>query len=346
MRKFAVLSVLFWIWLGFSTIQAESFFPDPSLDAAVRKQVFAGDKMTEDDLKKLSTLKATGSGIRDLRGLEKCTNLAALELADNQITDLTPLKGLTNLQTLTLSANKIQDISPLSPLTNLQYLELSRNEVSEISSLSKLTQLSALYLSGNRISNINAIQSLHKLSSLYLDGNKVSDLKPLADIRNLSSLDLSGNQVSDLSPISNMKYLRYLNINNNRLSDLKPLVVMSKKDFEGEKSFAPYLFLAANGAIPSTLLPRHNWQNSKVTESDCNLWKRPSAPRKQRSGSCKKAYRSEENISEVSQGNKTHQRHIHFEELQAGAEGLVNQRSSSAIYKSIANNEAPKRSCL
>ena len=44
-----------------------------------------------------------------------------------------------------------------------------------------------------------------------------------------------------------MKYLRYLNINNNRLSDLKPLVLMSKKDFEGEKSFAPYLFLAANG---------------------------------------------------------------------------------------------------
>ena len=44
-----------------------------------------------------------------------------------------------------------------------------------------------------------------------------------------------------------MKYLRYLNINNNRLSDLKPLVVMSKKDFEEEKSFAPYLFLAANG---------------------------------------------------------------------------------------------------
>ena len=122
MRKFAVQSVLLWIWLGFSTIQAESFFPDANLDAAVRKQVFAGDKMTEDDLKKLSTLKATGSGIRDLRGLEKCTNLAALELADNQITDLTPLKGLTNLQTLTLSANKIQDISPLNHLTNLQYL--------------------------------------------------------------------------------------------------------------------------------------------------------------------------------------------------------------------------------
>jgi len=225
----------------------EAIFPDSNLDAAVRKQVFAGDKMTEDDLKKLSTLKATGAGIRDLKGLEKCANLAALELADNQITDLTPLKGLTNLQTLTLSANKIQDISPLSDLTNLQYLELSRNEISEISALSKLTQLSALYLSGNRISNINAIQNLHKLSSLYLDGNKVSDLKPLADIRNLSSLDLSGNRVSDLSPISNMKYLQYLSLNSNHLSDLKPLVAMSKKDVEGEKSFAPYLFLAVDG---------------------------------------------------------------------------------------------------
>ena len=111
----------------------------------------------------------------------------------------------------------------MSGLTNLQYLELSRNEISDIASLEKLTQLSALYLSGNRISNINAIQNLHKFSSLYLDGNKVSDLKPLVEIRNLSSLDLSGNQ-----------------------SDLKSLVVMAKKDFEGEK-LVPYLFLSIHG---------------------------------------------------------------------------------------------------
>jgi len=93
MRKIAALSVLLWIWPGLSAIKAESFFPDPNLYAAVRKQVFAGDKMTEDDLKKRSTLKATGAGIRDLRGLEKCTSLAALDLADNQIADLIPFKG-------------------------------------------------------------------------------------------------------------------------------------------------------------------------------------------------------------------------------------------------------------
>lgn len=122
MRKLAPLSLLLWVWLGLSALKAESFFPDSNLDAAVKKHVFAGENMTEDDLKKLSTLKATGSGIRDLRGLEKCANLAALDLADNKITDLTPLKSLTNLQTLTLTANRIQDISPLSLLTNLQYL--------------------------------------------------------------------------------------------------------------------------------------------------------------------------------------------------------------------------------
>jgi Leucine-rich repeat (LRR) protein len=137
----------------------------------------------------------------------------------------------------------------------------------DIMPLGKLTELNALYLSKNRISNISGLPNLHKLSSLYLDGNKVSDLRPLADIRNLSSLDLSGNQVSDLSPISNMKNLRYLSFNNNRLSELKPLVVMSKKDFEGEKSFAPYLFLAVNGnplnAAAKTQLA--------VTASDWNL---------------------------------------------------------------------------
>ena len=44
MRKLAALSVLLWVWLDPSAIQAESFFHDSNLDAAVRKQVFAGDK--------------------------------------------------------------------------------------------------------------------------------------------------------------------------------------------------------------------------------------------------------------------------------------------------------------
>src|SRR5262245_15933051 len=247
MRKLNALSLLLSVWPALLTIQAQSFFPDPNLDAAVRKQVFAGEKMTEDDLKKLSTLKANGAGIRDLKGLEKCANLAALDLADNQIADLAPLKGLTDIQTLTLTANKIGDISPLSELTNLQYLELSRNEVSDVSPLAKLTKLNALYLSKNKITSIRGIENLQKLSSLYLDGNKVSDLKPLAGIRNLWSLDLSGNHISDLSPLSNLQGLRYLNLNTNRLSDLKPLLAMLKKDVEGEKRFVPYMLLSLTG---------------------------------------------------------------------------------------------------
>ena len=89
---------------------------------------------------------------------------------------------------------------------------------------------------------------MHKLWSLYLAGNQVSDLKPLGQLRFLSSLDLTDNRITDLSPLEPLTELRYLILNNNRISDLGKLVSMSKKDFEGEKRFAPYLrlYLAGN----------------------------------------------------------------------------------------------------
>lgn len=66
----------------------------------------------------LSTISGKGKGIRDLKGLEKCSALALLELPDGEVTDLAPIKDLTNIQSLTLARNKIKDISPLAGLAN------------------------------------------------------------------------------------------------------------------------------------------------------------------------------------------------------------------------------------
>jgi len=59
MKKLGTLSLLFFMWSGRVALRAESFFSDPSLDAAVKKQVFAGEKMTGDDLKNCRRLKPT-----------------------------------------------------------------------------------------------------------------------------------------------------------------------------------------------------------------------------------------------------------------------------------------------
>src|SRR5260221_10685826 len=76
-------------------------FPDKNLDAAVRAALLdpKGD-LTDEMLKNLSYLNASGKGIKDLTGLEKCKGLAELDLSKNQIVDLKALKDLTNIQSL------------------------------------------------------------------------------------------------------------------------------------------------------------------------------------------------------------------------------------------------------
>src|SRR6185436_3626770 len=74
---------------------APAVFPDKNLEAAVRKFVIEKrdtDKpLTESDLANLSTIKGNNLGITNLSGLEKCVNLALLDLANNKITDLSPI---------------------------------------------------------------------------------------------------------------------------------------------------------------------------------------------------------------------------------------------------------------
>src|SRR5712672_1876485 len=76
-------------------------FKDKNLEKAVRKFVFDkrdNDKpVTETDVANLSTIQGVGMDITDLSGLEKCLNLASLDLPKNKIKDLTPLKGLGKL---------------------------------------------------------------------------------------------------------------------------------------------------------------------------------------------------------------------------------------------------------
>src|SRR5213592_2606652 len=120
-------------------------FKDKSLEKAVRKFVFAkrnNDKpVIEADVVNLSTIQGVGMEIADLSGLEKCANLASLDLSKNKIKDLTPLKGLGKLQYLNLADNQIEDIAPLAEDMALQYVELSNNQVKDLKPLHALTNL-------------------------------------------------------------------------------------------------------------------------------------------------------------------------------------------------------------
>ena len=84
-----------------ATLPAAGPVRDKNLEDAIRATLMMdkGD-LTDDALNKVYVLKVPGKGIKDLTGLEKCKNLAELQLSKNEIADLKPLAGLTNLQSL------------------------------------------------------------------------------------------------------------------------------------------------------------------------------------------------------------------------------------------------------
>jgi Leucine-rich repeat (LRR) protein len=226
-------------------------FPDKSLEKAVRKFVFEkrdNDKpLTEADVANLSTIQATGLGITNLAGLEKCQSLASLDLAKNRITDLSPLKGLTKIQYLNLAENQIADVSPLSGVAALQYIELSHNRVKDLKPLESLTNLASLYLSYNQIADISPVVKLPRLASLYLDHNQIKSIAGIGSLKGLWMLSLSNNSISDIAPLEALTSLFHLFLENNKIRDLTPLVNAAKKDSESEKRFAPFLNLYLKG---------------------------------------------------------------------------------------------------
>ena len=228
---------------------AAPLFLDRNLESAVRKFVFEkrdNDKpLVEADLATLSTIEAKGLAITNLAGLEKCRELASLDLSRNKIADLSPLKDLSRLQSLSLSDNAVQDLSPLGSIAALQYLELSRNKVKDLQPLAGCTNLSALYLSQNAVEEIAPLHQLTRLSSLYLDQNRLKSIEGLGRIRGLFTLSLSQNQISDVKPLTGLTGLSSLFLEGNKIKDLAPLVEWAAAD--KEQRFAPFLNLYLKG---------------------------------------------------------------------------------------------------
>ena len=143
----------------------EITFPDPNLEAAVRKAIDIPEgPIYAWALGAGTSLVAYGLNITDLGGLEHFTSMRTLTLFENQISDISPLADLSKLQSLILSVNRISDISPLEGLTNLAYLGLGGNQISDISSLAGLTSLTWLDLSGNQVSDVSPLVENEGLS--------------------------------------------------------------------------------------------------------------------------------------------------------------------------------------
>jgi hypothetical protein len=102
MAKFSFVAVMTCCWCLSASSAWAVQFPDKNLEAALRHYIL--DKregtveLTDDDLKKIFIFEAKGKAIKDLTGLEKCPNIALINLAKNEVENITAIKDLKNLQ--------------------------------------------------------------------------------------------------------------------------------------------------------------------------------------------------------------------------------------------------------
>src|SRR5690625_846099 len=228
------------------------YIPDDNLRIAINDQLGENESYepTKSDLKSLTELVASSSGIEELTGLEHATNLEFLSLefnnindisalgsltelielylTDNLISDISTLENLDNLEKLYLDFNNINDISALGNLTNLVELALYNNNISDITTLGSLTELEVLVLGVNQISDISALGSLIELEFLALEDNNINDISALGSLIELEFLALEDNNINDISAVGSLTKLKELYLNDNHILDLSPL-----KDFFG-----------------------------------------------------------------------------------------------------------------
>jgi hypothetical protein len=89
-------------------VQATSVnIPDQNLRAAINRALGHGsmDVITRGDMANLTTLNASGLGIKNLTGMEFAINLISADFSNNGIASFAPLNGLTNLASVNETGN-------------------------------------------------------------------------------------------------------------------------------------------------------------------------------------------------------------------------------------------------
>ncbi|WP_407306797.1 cell wall-binding repeat-containing protein [Desulfosporosinus sp. SB140] len=104
-------------------------FKDKNLQSVIRKTIHKNNgDITTEDVQSIKCLYANNCQIKDLGGIENCTNLTAIYLDNNQVSDLSTLKGFSNLTTLHLDSNNL-----LKCLDDLKYICLKNINLRDLS---------------------------------------------------------------------------------------------------------------------------------------------------------------------------------------------------------------------
>ena len=127
---------------------ADEIFPDEKLRAVIKeilvKKQINKDAIEEADLKTIYFLEASGKGIKDLTGLDKCTNLASIKLPKNEIGRICAARHVEECPGTAPSEQQDRRHLPAGEMPKLQYIQLENNQVAKLDGLNKLSNLAVL----------------------------------------------------------------------------------------------------------------------------------------------------------------------------------------------------------
>ena len=254
-------------------------------------------QLTVGELRAITSLDLSDSGLSSLEGIEYLTGLTYLDLSDNNLTSLKQLEDNTALRYLNVSGNRLTDLYSLSDsnglFPDLEELDVSDNRLTDMTGAIVCTNLVTLDVSGNRLTEVGAglnllgdLTSLDlsdnqlktvdvslpgSLTSLSISGNQLSgDLSFLSGLTGLTYLDLSGNAITSVSSLPLSSSLKDLYLNNNQLTTLGDLVGLtnarvdvSRNDIDtyksAEQQYSEALRLSGN-AVTAVPQSRSGWQ--------------------------------------------------------------------------------------
>lgn len=171
MQRFAVISVMFGLWVFLSFATAQEVNKEKQDEAIAKIKELEGKFEVDDKGKGTPVVKVNLTNTRaknaDLEILKSLPYLRELHLAGTLITNsgLANAKGLGDLRILDLRSAGISDgaLEHIRGLTKLQVLSLEDTEVSDrgLKNLTKLTALTTLNLRRTKVTNAG-IEDLKK----------------------------------------------------------------------------------------------------------------------------------------------------------------------------------------
>jgi Leucine-rich repeat (LRR) protein len=170
-------------------------------------------------LQLLEIIKANGSGIESLDGIEGLMNLKEVDCSDNDnINSLIPLSNLNNLVEVNCGNTMVKSLVPLRHLQKLRKLDVHYTTVVNLSILTTLKSLTYLDVSENiSLYSLDGVNYMHELQYLDCSKTNIDDLSPLSKLKMITKLDCSDTKVASLRPIQLVKSLQDIDCSNTNI---------------------------------------------------------------------------------------------------------------------------------